>query len=481
MISILCPTRGRVSEFSRMMQSLVDTNSHKVEVLAYLDNDDPQKPDYMNLLTVGAFGGLPVVFRSGPRLVLTKCWNELLPLATGDIFMQGNDDVVFKTPGWEQIVEREFAKRKDHILLAFGDDCGGYHNGKFGPHPFVHRRWVDALGYFIPPYFSSDFGDTWVNELGVAVNRVKRLPIEIEHLHFIYGKADKDKTTRERLVRHEKDDPEKLYKAMASLRAFDAQKLKSAVGLSDEAFVGKRMIAPKLDILILTQYSRADYLERLLEGLMPQVEQVGGAVDVKVEMFEPALSLGENRERLRKRATGEFICFIDDDDKVSPVYVQKILQALRYDIDYVGFNVQCYVDKMKLPVTRHSLRYDRWGEDQEGAYRDISHLNPMRRTLAMMVPMEGGFAEDSRWAASMRDLGVVKRERYINEVLYTYYSRTTKPDGPRMELPPLVKTGPFEPQVQWRPTHNMCPNCKATCVVQIPGGLRCNQCAHQFK
>jgi glycosyltransferase involved in cell wall biosynthesis len=465
----------------KMMKSLHDTTTTGVEVLAYLDDDDPQLSQYIRAFQPNHNGSVPIKFKIGPRLVMTKNWNELLPIATGDILMQGNDDVLFKTPGWAEIVEDAFASEADRILLAFGEDGSGYHNGKFGPHPFVHRRWANALGYFIPPYFSSDFGDTWVNELGEALTRVKRLPIEIEHLHFIWGKADQDKTTLERLARHKKDDPEKVYNAMKSLRDFDIRKLKSVVGLSDEAFAGHQTIRPKLDILILTQYTRATYLERLLDGLMPQVEKSFGLVDVKIEMFEPKMSLGTNRERLRQRSTGEYICFVDDDDIVSPKYVEKILAKLDGIVDYVGFKVQCYVDGNPLPVTRHSLRYKDWGTDEVGAFRDISHLNPMKRNLAMRVPMEGGFAEDSRWATAMRALGIVNHEAWINDVLYKYYARSHKDDGPRMELPPLVKTGPFDPQTAWRPTHNQCPLCQSVAVIVIPGGLRCQQCAHQFK
>jgi glycosyltransferase involved in cell wall biosynthesis len=477
-ISILCPTRGRVPEFTRMLQSLRDTAAYKVEVLAYVDEDDPQKEEYRSYDP--QFGEIQVKVKVGPRLTLTKCWNELLPLATGNILMQGNDDIVFKTTGWQKIVEETFSKQRDRLTLAFGDDCGGYHEMKFGPHPFVHRRWVETLGYFIPPYFSSDFGDTWINELGVAVNHVKKLPIEIEHLHFIYGKAQQDRTTLDRLERHKKDDPEKLYNAMSSLRDLDVRKLKNVDGLSDAAFAGKKTTAPKLDILILTQYSRAAYLERLLEVLAPQVVQFFGNVDIKVEMFEPAFSLGANRERLRQRATAEYICFIDDDDLVPPDYVQKILPKLT-GVDYVGFKLQCYLDGVALPVTRHSLRFNRWGEDQDGAFRDISHVNPMRRELALKVPMEGGFAEDSRWADRMRDLDIVKTEAFISDVMYFYHSRTDKVDGVKQELPPPPPKIYFEPQKAWRPTHFQCPNCQSTCVVQLGGGLRCNQCAHQFR
>ena len=41
----------------------------------------------------------------------------------------------------------------------------------FLTHGFLHRNWVETVGYFVPPYFSSDFNDTWLNEVADMIGR----------------------------------------------------------------------------------------------------------------------------------------------------------------------------------------------------------------------------------------------------------------------------------------------------------------------
>lgn len=221
MISILCPTRNRPNEFRRMYDSIAATASGNiVEIVAYVDEDDVLSPPL--LASIG------VRYKVGPRWTLSRLWNECLSLTVGEIFLQGNDDIIFRTKNWDRMVEQAFAECEDKILMVHGND-GAAQGDRFGPHPFVHRRWVEALGYITPPWFSSDYGDTWINDLANALGRRKYLPFVVEHMHFLFGKALVDKTTADRLERHSADRPEQLYcsPAMVARRAEDVEKLRA--------------------------------------------------------------------------------------------------------------------------------------------------------------------------------------------------------------------------------------------------------------
>ena len=181
----------------------------------------------------------------------------------------------------------------------------------------------------------------------------------------------------------------------------------------------------KWSILILTLPQRADMLKRLLKVLKPQITR---DVELRIETFDARLPVGENRELMRRLARGEYISFIDDDDLVPGHFVERILPALD-GVDYVGFNLEQRIDGAFACIECHSLRYAGVGRtDSAHRWRDISHLNPMRRELALLVPMTGWPAEDSRWADGIRSLGVLKTEHYFDEVLYHYLSRTVKPE-----------------------------------------------------
>ena len=64
--------------------------------------------------------------------------------------MHCGDDLTFDTPGWDGVVREAFEQTPDKILFAYGNDLGP-HGETFGTHGFVHRRWVETLGYFVPP------------------------------------------------------------------------------------------------------------------------------------------------------------------------------------------------------------------------------------------------------------------------------------------------------------------------------------------
>jgi len=226
MISILCPTRNRPTELTRMVESVYATVSDptRVEVLFYVDLDDGISVPTIKGLTVPE--GSRVDFMVGSRITLTKCWNELLSIAQGDLLMQGNDDVIFRTRGWDEMVEATFNRVTDKILMVHGSDEGMHYN-MFGAHPIVHRKWVDALGYFIPPYFSSDYGDKWVNDLANTIGRRVYLPFIVEHMHFLFGKATKDATTLERLQRHRDDNVDQTWNETFTQRQAAVDKLRS--------------------------------------------------------------------------------------------------------------------------------------------------------------------------------------------------------------------------------------------------------------
>ena len=177
------------------------------------------------------------------------------------------------------------------------------------------------------------------------------------------------------------------------------------------------------DVLIATVPHRHDMLCELLAELDRQHRPGMGAI---VYRDPRRVSIAAKRQALLDASAAAYVCFLDDDDWVSPGYVPQIMMALAEGPDYVGFPVRYLVDGVDqcIPVS-HSLRHPDWLSDNTGIYRDISHLNPIRRELALAGRFEGGdYSEDSRWAAQVRKAGQVKTETWIAERLYWYRFRT---------------------------------------------------------
>lgn len=220
MISLLTPTRGRPESMERLAQSVLDTAKGDVEIIAYLDDDD--ESDYTRLPSIVS------VYKT-KRTVLSQYWNLAYEKATGPIYMHCGDDIVFQTRGWDTKVIAAFDKYPDKIVFVYGDDGDPNKEKKFGSHGFLHRNWVEAVGYFVPPYFSSDFNDTWLNEVAEDIGRKEKIDILTEHMHPAFGKGVIDLTHAERYVRHWKDDMPSMYASKEYERKADAEKLRKVM------------------------------------------------------------------------------------------------------------------------------------------------------------------------------------------------------------------------------------------------------------
>lgn len=214
-ISVLVPSRGRPQALQEMADSVHATAVGPVEVLAYVDDDDPA--DYSTVT------GVRIIY--GPRIVLSDCWNQLAAAADGPILGMGADDIRFRTVGWDTRVCRAFEVFDDQIAFVYGRD--GIHDQKLGTHGFIHWRWVETVGYFTWPEFPADYADTWLHELAGRIRRLVYLPdVYIEHLHFLAGKAEVDQTHRERLAR--RGNVDWLWRTLTDQRIADARKLEEA-------------------------------------------------------------------------------------------------------------------------------------------------------------------------------------------------------------------------------------------------------------
>lgn len=177
-------------------------------------------------------------------------------------------------------------------------------------------------------------------------------------------------------------------------------------------------------ILVATLGQRQERFQRLLNHLLPQVEEAAGQVNVLAYWNNGERPLADVRQALVNDADGTFVSFIDDDDLVAATYVKRILPLLSQPINYVGFRLQCYVDGNPLKPTYHSLRYKQWYDDARGYYRDISHLNPIRRSVALQADFRRADPpEDVSWADQLR--GRITKELFVDDVMYQYYSSTT--------------------------------------------------------
>lgn len=204
--SIICPTRKRPASISRLLKSIRDTsdNLSNVEILFYVDCDDTvTQATIPNIIATNK--DIAIKWIIGPRILLCQMSNELCKIASGDAFFLCGDDVVFESKGWDFEITKEFEKSKDNILLIYGKD--GIQNEKLATHFFVHRVWLETLGYIVPPLFSGDYADNWAMSVAMNLNRlVYKENLRFTHYHVVAGLAPMDETYHEKYERDRKNN-----------------------------------------------------------------------------------------------------------------------------------------------------------------------------------------------------------------------------------------------------------------------------------
>jgi hypothetical protein len=212
------------------------------------------------------------------------------------------------------------------------------------------------------------------------------------------------------------------------------------------------------DVLISTIPHRHAPLCQLLAELNRQWQPGLGVRVLRDNLERRGYDSHIKRKWLTESSGAGYICFIDDDDAIAHDYVAAISGALASEPDYVGFMVRITEDGAPRALAIHSLQYGEWSAWPENAdeplRRDITHLNPMRRELALRSDWAG--RTDEQWAMWLRRTGHVRTEVMIPRVMYEYrHSRTDNfasygvPGEHRGHIPPMVLPLPEIPSYPW--------------------------------
>lgn len=195
-----------------------------IEILAYLDADDRTAAEYREECITDGVGWV-----IGPRKPVPTALDWLAHQARGDILMACADDILFRTRHWDKRVKAAFADVPDGMLVAFTNDGRDRHKCE---HFFTTRRWVDAVGYFMPDCLEHFAGDAWVEDIAVRVGRLRYLrDVVTEHRHFKYGKAEFDETYRRTRVENMAGrDTERLNAGEAERKAA-AERVRAVIGM----------------------------------------------------------------------------------------------------------------------------------------------------------------------------------------------------------------------------------------------------------
>lgn len=178
----------------------------------------------------------------------------------------------------------------------------------------------------------------------------------------------------------------------------------------------------KLSILICTIPKRAAMFGRLMSELWSQVLPFAGEVEIMAD-DNATDSIGMKRNRLLQKATGVYVCFIDDDDNISVNYIELLIGAIESGCDCASLKGVYSVDNRYDGIFEHSIMYNEWRTTgNEIKYeRYPNHLNMIRASIAQQFKFpEINHGEDADWSTQIFKSGLLKTEYYIDDILYYY-------------------------------------------------------------
>ena len=227
--AVLTPTRQRPGKLDNFISSVhgLAANKDRVYTFNYIDSDDPRQKAYEDYLRKQPANNHNC---TGEPQSVSKSWNVLAEAAIergADVLIMGNDDLMYRTERWDELLEEEIKKYPDDIyVMWFEDLINGESHCAF---PIVSKTWYETVGYFTPGIFNFGYNDTWIFDLGQRVGRTHFIPnIVNEHLHFTTGKSAADETTK----RNRTDERGNLYeKDKVIFNSSESKQKRAAIAL----------------------------------------------------------------------------------------------------------------------------------------------------------------------------------------------------------------------------------------------------------
>ena len=171
---------------------------------------------------------------------------------------------------------------------------------------------------------------------------------------------------------------------------------------------------------ILHLPKRANLYNTLITELKKQIKNCNAEdkIEIITETDNGENSVGKKRNSVIDKAKGEYVCFIDDDDMITDIYVSKTLKALETKPDVV--ELVGFLPKYNLPFI-HNLNCGGHFKKDGIQFRTPNHLNTIKTEIARQVRYpEISHGEDQDYSHRLWSSGLMKTESLIGDRMYIY-------------------------------------------------------------
>lgn len=136
--------------------------------------------------------------------------------------------------------------------------------------------------------------------------------------------------------------------------------------------------------------------------------------------LDGGLSIGKKREQLVMQSTGKYLCFLDDDETISPDYAETLLRLCNQDQDVCTFKAFSKLESC-WGIINMSLKYkvnDQFSPEYE-IRRPPWHICPVRADFARLYKFKDkNNAEDFEWFEKV--LTHCTTESHTDKIIFQY-------------------------------------------------------------
>lgn len=174
---------------------------------------------------------------------------------------------------------------------------------------------------------------------------------------------------------------------------------------------------------------RATFAPKITESIFSQHEALSPADQRRVEILmltdAKGIVVGDKRNAMIRMAQGDYVVFVDDDDRIEPDYVSSLLEATKSGADCLTFHAKVSLNGAPAKICRYSLKYVRDENTATEYHRLPNHITVVKRDIALRCPFPAKQrGEDADYAVLIRPL--LKTEHALERVLYHYdYNEAT--------------------------------------------------------
>jgi len=176
----------------------------------------------------------------------------------------------------------------------------------------------------------------------------------------------------------------------------------------------------KLSILIPSVFERYDLLKKLTDELNRQINEnpESKEIEIIVLLENKRRTTGHKRNDLLELSKGDYVVFIDDDDRISSDYIKELLLVTKYNSDCIIYDVSVSINNEQPKICKYGKEY-KHSEDIDYYYRLPNHIMCYKRDIAIQHKFKDvSFYEDDEWA--IRATQSIQTQYKINKVLYFY-------------------------------------------------------------